>query len=118
MDTSGQLAAHFFREHSGRMVASLARVYGIAHLDTILDAVQDTFETAVKNWRYHGPPDHPRAWLSQVARNKLINALKRQARHSHATEAEAPLLTLSTTDPDPLLAEEPPIDGQLQLLVA
>lgn len=118
MDTSGQLAAHFFREHSGRMVASLARVYGMTHLDTILDAVQDTFETALTHWRYHGPPDHPRAWLSQVARNKLINALKRQARHSHATEAEAPLLALSTTDPDPLLADEAPTDGQIQLLVA
>ncbi|MFB2120856.1 RNA polymerase sigma factor [Parapedobacter sp. 2B3] len=118
MDTSGQLAAYFFREHSGRMVASLARVYGMAHLDTILDAVQDTFETALTHWRYHGPPDHPRAWLSQVARNKLINALKHHARYSHATEAEAPLPALSTTDPDPVLADEASTDGQIQLLVA
>src|SRR5690606_25593040 len=118
MDTSGQLAAHFFREHSGRMVASLARVYGMVHLETILDAVQDTFETALTHWRYHGPPDHPRAWLSQVARNKLVNALKHQARHGHATEAEARLHALSTTDPDPVLADEAPTDGQIQLLVA
>lgn len=118
MDTSGQLAAHFFREHSGKMVASLARVYGMAHLDTILDAVQDTFETALTHWRYHGPPDHPRAWLSRVARNKFINALKHQARYGHATEAEAPLHTLSTTDADPMLADEASTDGQIQLLVA
>jgi len=117
MDTSGQLAAHFFREHSGRMVASLARVYGMAHLDTILDAVQDTFEAALTHWRYHGPPDHPRAWLSQVARNKLINALKRDARHSYADEAAAPLHALSTTDPDPALADEASTDSQIQLLV-
>src|SRR5690606_18972042 len=118
MDASGQLAAHFFREHSGRMVASLARVYGMAHLDTILDAVQDTFETALTNWRYHGPPEHPRAWLSQVARNKLINALKHHARHAHAFDTEAPVHELSTTDPDPELTDEAHTDGQIQLLVA
>ena len=100
------------------MVASLARVYGVAHLDTILDAVQDTFETALTHWRYHGPPDHPRAWLSQVARNKLINALKHQARHGHALETEGPLPALSATDPDPELVDETPADGQIQLLVA
>lgn len=118
MDTSGQLAAHFFREHSGRMVASLARVYGMAHLDTILDAVQDTFETALTHWRYHGPPDHPRAWLSQVARNKLINALKHAARHRPTDETEALPLDTSATDPDPVLADEVSTDGQIQLLVA
>jgi len=118
MDTSGQLAAHFFREHSGRMVASLARVYGMVHLETILDAVQDTFETALTHWRYHGPPDHPRAWLSQVARNKLINALKHHARHGHAPEGDIPLHTPSTTDPDPELTDEVSTDGQIQLLVA
>lgn len=118
MDASGQLAAHFFREHSGRMVASLARVYGMAHLDTILDAVQDTFETALTHWRYHGPPEHPRAWLSQVARNKLINALKHNARYGHAPATEIPLHALSTTDPDPVLADEGSTDGQIQLLVA
>jgi len=118
MDTSGQLAAHFFREHSGRMVASLARVYGMEHLDTILDAVQDTFETALTHWRYHGPPEHPRAWLSRVARNKLINALKHASRHSRAAEPEALLQDMPTTDPDPVLADEASTDGQIQLLVA
>jgi len=118
MDTSGQLAAHFFREHSGRMVASLARVYGMEHLDTILDAVQDTFETALTHWRYHGPPEHPRAWLSRVARNKLINALKRTSRYSHVDEMEIQLRGVSATDPDPVLTDEESTDGQIQLLVA
>ncbi|PPL03961.1 RNA polymerase sigma factor [Parapedobacter indicus] len=118
MDTSGQLAAHFFREHSGRMVASLARVYGMEHLDAILDAVQDTFETALTHWRYHGPPHHPRAWLSRVARNKLINALKHASRHHHVGDTEALLHDVSTTDPDPWPADEANTDGQLQLLVA
>src|SRR3546814_16319669 len=103
MDPSGQLAAHFFREHSGRMVASLARVYGMAHLDAILDAVQDTFETALTHWRYHGPPAHPPAWLSPVARNKLINALKHHARHGHAPEPDVPLPDLPPTPPQPHL---------------
>src|SRR3546814_13591496 len=114
MDPSGQLAAHFFREHSGRMVASLARVYGMAHLDAILDAVQDTFEPALTHWRYHGPPEHPRAWLSQVARNKLINALKHQARRGHAMAKAAPFHELSTPHPDPELSDTATPDGQTQ----
>ncbi|RQP14371.1 MAG: hypothetical protein EAS52_17545 [Parapedobacter sp.] len=100
------------------MVASLARVYGMEHLDTILDAVQDTFETALTHWRYHGPPEHPRAWLSRVARNKLINALKRTSRYSHVDEMEIQLQGVSATDPDPVLTDEESTDGQIQLLVA
>ncbi len=119
MDDSERLAAHFFREHAGRMVASFARVYGMHHLDDILDAVQDAFETALVHWRYHGTPDNPPAWLSRVARNKLVNTLKRASRHISASGTEILLQNEAIAGAEPLPdEEETDIDSQIQLLIA
>ncbi|SEK71846.1 RNA polymerase sigma factor [Parapedobacter koreensis] len=118
MEDTGQLLAHFFREHSGRMIASLARVFGIAQLDNILDAVQDTFETAVSHWRYHGMPADPPAWLLRVARNKLVNTIKRSARQVPLKDVH--MAQVSTADGDPFfsIGDGTATDSQVQLLVA
>lgn len=118
MDATGRLAAHFFREHSGRMVASLARVFGMEHLDNILDAVQDTFETALSHWRYHGVPADPPAWLSRVARNKLINTLKRSSRHAPFEELHTAMVPPDDADPYAAIDDQATADSQVQLLVA
>jgi len=79
-NSTSQITAHHFREHSGMMVAALTRDYGLSKLDSVMDAVQDTFETAISKWQFSGVPDNPSAWLMKVARNKLINMLKRESR--------------------------------------
>ncbi|SKB57920.1 RNA polymerase sigma-70 factor, ECF subfamily [Parapedobacter luteus] len=117
MDATGQLVAHFFRQHSGKMVASLARVFGMAQLDNILDAVQDTFETAMSHWRYNGMPADPPAWLSRVARNKLINIINRAARQTTIEAMEASIVAAQGETP-PVVEDEEAADSQVQLLVA
>jgi len=109
-----RLTAHLFRENAGKMTAVLVRLYGIDSLDTITDAIQDTFESALLKWRYSGVPENPSAWLIKVARNKTINALKRDARSVTAlTSALA-----NNTEPEVVFSEYEITDSQLRLLLA
>ncbi len=74
------IADHLFREHSGKMTAVLCRIFGLQHLDSIQDVVHDTFLEALTRWRYRGIPKNPEAWLLKVAKNKAVNAFKRDGK--------------------------------------
>lgn len=65
-----------FRELHGPLVSALVRSFGSAHLDDILDAVQDAFLSAVQSWPHHGQPESPLAWLRTVATRRLIDRLR------------------------------------------
>ena len=67
---------HLFRHHSGKMVSVLTRIFGLKHLDTIEDAVQDTFIKASMAWRTQ-QPEHPEAWLTQVAKNRVLDIFRK-----------------------------------------
>lgn len=67
---------HLFRHHSGKMVSVLTRIFGLSHLETIEDAVQDTFIKASITWRNH-PPENPEAWLNTSAKNRVIDILRK-----------------------------------------
>ncbi len=71
------LVEHLFRREAGKIVSVLVRHFGIAQLKSAEDAVQDALLEATQIWPYRGVPDNPPAWLFRVAKNKLINALKR-----------------------------------------
>jgi RNA polymerase sigma-70 factor (ECF subfamily) len=114
------LTAHLFRENSGKMVAVLSRLFGLHHIDTVMDVVQDTFESVLTQWRFSGVPDNPSAWLMKVAKNKAINALKRE----NKTKSFSPSLYLTHFDDsfenqfDILLSPKEIQDSQLRLLFA
>ena len=71
---------HLFRHRAGQMVATLGRIFGFEHLDAIEDAVQDALVQALKRWPFEGEPDNPGAWLTQVAKNRLLDRLRRGQR--------------------------------------
>jgi len=71
-----KLLDHLFRHHSGKMVSVLTRIFGLAHLETIEDAVQDTFVTAALKWR-NKVPDNPEAWLTQAAKNRVLDIFRK-----------------------------------------
>lgn len=97
------------------MAAVLSHRFGLEHLETILDCIQDTFESALIRWRYGNIPDNPAAWLMTVSRNKLINALKRKAK----TRLEEHIsLPGNEEQPDPAIDEQQIRDSQLRLLLA
>ncbi|HET6997607.1 MAG TPA: RNA polymerase sigma factor [Solirubrobacterales bacterium] len=64
-----------FREESGRAVASLIRVLG--DFDLAEEAVQEAFIVALERWPRDGVPSNPGAWITQVARNRAIDRLRR-----------------------------------------
>ena len=66
---------HLFRHHYGKMVAILTRFFGLSYIETIEDAVQDTFIKATSQWRTK-IPDNPEGWLNRVAKNRTIDILR------------------------------------------
>jgi len=66
---------HLFRHQFGKMVSILTRIFGLEHLETIEDAVQDTFIKALKAWR-NQIPENPEAWLTAAAKNRIIDLLR------------------------------------------
>ncbi|HEY0710519.1 MAG TPA: sigma-70 family RNA polymerase sigma factor [Polyangia bacterium] len=77
-----RLAERFFRDQHGQLVATLARVAGLQHLELAEDAVQSAFTTAIETWPRTGAPSDPAAWLYKVAYNRLIGDLRRRATRS------------------------------------
>ncbi len=71
-----KLIDHLFRHHSGKMVSVLTRIFGLAHLEIIEDAVQDTFIKASITWRKQFP-DNPEAWLTQAAKNRVLDLFRK-----------------------------------------
>nr|WP_299382456.1 sigma-70 family RNA polymerase sigma factor [Allomuricauda sp.] len=68
---------HLFRNEYGKVVALLTSKFGISYVEQIEDAAQDTFLKAMQVWGYKSVPDNPTAWLYRVARNALIDSLRK-----------------------------------------
>lgn len=67
-----------FRHEYGRIVGGLVRQFGMMHLDLVEDAVQEAMVAALGTWRHGQMPMVPGAWLRRVARNKLVDSLRRR----------------------------------------
>jgi RNA polymerase sigma-70 factor, ECF subfamily len=65
-----------FRQESGRAVATLIRV--LRDFDAAEEAVQEAFVAALERWPRDGVPANPGAWITQVARNKAIDRVRRE----------------------------------------
>jgi len=64
-----------FRRESGKIIAGLIRVSG--SFDLAEEAMQDAFAIALVSWA-NGLPDNPAAWITAVARRKLIDYARRE----------------------------------------
>jgi RNA polymerase sigma-70 factor (ECF subfamily) len=60
------------------MVATLTRIFGTHNLALAEDVVQDTFCRAFEVWKIRGVPENPSAWLMATAKNRAIDALRRE----------------------------------------
>jgi len=69
---------HLFRHQSGRMIATLTRIFGPRRLDLAEEVVQDALVKALELWPFQGVPDNPSAWLVQVAKNRALDAIRRE----------------------------------------
>jgi len=78
MNESTSLAAveTVARDSYGRLIAYLAARSGdVAGAE---DALGDAFVAALKRWPDEGVPEKPEAWLLHVARNRIIDAIRRK----------------------------------------
>ena len=73
-----ELDDHLFRRESGRMVATLTRIFGVHNLALAEDVVQDAFCRALEVWKFRGVPENPSAWLMAVAKNRALDVLRRE----------------------------------------
>ena len=75
-----------FREESGRVVATLVRLFG--DIDLAEEMAQEAFLVASERWPATGLPPNPGGWLTTTARNRGIDRLRREAsrddRHAQA----------------------------------
>jgi RNA polymerase sigma-70 factor (ECF subfamily) len=66
-----------YREHYGRILASLIRALG--NFELAEDALQDAFAAAVEQWPREGVPNNPAGWIASTARHKAIDRARRHS---------------------------------------
>jgi len=61
------------------MVSTLTRILGPRNLQLAEDVVQEALVRALELWPHRGIPANPAAWLIEVARNRALDVLRREA---------------------------------------
>ena len=84
------------RASYGKLLARIAARTG--DIMAAEDALSEAFAEALKTWPAKGVPDQPEAWLTTVARNRLIDAQRRGQRM--VVTDEVPGMTALTVDSD------------------
>lgn len=112
------LVEHFFRREAGRLVAVLTRIFGWRNFDLVEDMVQATLVGALQSWRLRGAPDNPSAWIQRVARNKILDALRRDRVGQRVREAWSAARPFSSEGLDELFLDTEIEDSQLRMMFA
>lgn len=73
-----EIEEHLFRHEAGRLVAVLARLFGIQNLALAEDVVQEAFCRALQTWKFHGIPTNPAGWLVATAKRQALDVLRRE----------------------------------------
>src|SRR5260370_20353564 len=99
------------RDSYGRLVAYIASRTG--DIADAQDALSEALVAALENWPTNGVPDKPEAWLLHVARNRLIDASRRE---QPRRDAEPLLLQLAEEAETTTTEHESFPDERLKLL--
>jgi predicted RNA polymerase sigma factor len=86
-----QLGDHLFRRESGRIVATLTRIFGVHNLALAEDVVQDAFCRALEVWKFRGVPENPSAWLMVTAKKPRARRASTRAHRPHLRPRTRPL---------------------------
>lgn len=105
---------HLFRHHSGKMVSILTRIFGFSNLETIEDAVQDTFIKASITWRKE-IPENPEAWLTKAAKNRVIDIFRKVNTEKNHTNQLKGTDTIAINE---LFLDDEIEDAQLRMIFA
>jgi RNA polymerase sigma-70 factor (ECF subfamily) len=109
---------HFFRHEAGRLVAVLTRIFGWQNFDLVEDMVQATLLDALESWRIRGVPDNPSGWVHRVARNKILDALRRDRIGQRITQEWGARRPPHEESLDELFLDAEIKDSQLRMIFA
>jgi RNA polymerase sigma factor (sigma-70 family) len=112
------LVEHFFRREAGRLVAVLTRFFGWRNFDLVEEMVQATLLDALVSWRTRGIPENPSAWVHKVARNKVLDALRRSEIQRRVTLEWAASRHAPRAGIDDLFLDTSIDDSQLRMIFA
>lgn len=113
------LPDHFFRHETGRIIATLSKIFGLKNIDLVEDATQDACGRALEVWSIRGLPENPSGWLMAAAKNRAIDILRRERRsRTFSTEYGQLLNSEWTLSPlvDELMDLNAIKDDQLRLM--
>ena len=113
-----QLLEHLFRHESGKMVATLTRIFGVEHWNLAEDVVQEALSRALQTWPYRGVPENPSAWIMRASRNLALDVIRRQ-KTFRAKEGEiARLMERDGSAPEAAIFSENEIaDDRLRMML-
>ncbi|QEG24166.1 RNA polymerase sigma factor [Mariniblastus fucicola] len=77
-ESADSLVEHFFRHEHANLVSVLSRVFGLARLELIEETVQAAMLQAMNSWKQNGLPKNPAAWIHRVAKNRILDELRRE----------------------------------------
>ncbi|MEM9674685.1 MAG: sigma-70 family RNA polymerase sigma factor [Bacteroidota bacterium] len=109
-----KIVDHLFRHQYGKMVAILSRIFGLAHLELVEDAIQDTFIKATLQWR-NGIPGNPEGWLTQAAKNRVVDLLRQiNAEHERYQKVSHGSIALEISE---FFLDHEVADSQLRMIL-
>ena len=108
---------HLFRNEYGKVISILTHKFGTSRLQQIEDVAQDTFVKAMQVWAYRSVPDNPTAWLYRVARNALIDVLRRDQKMTYK-EKESSLVSEEADKENEFALDDIISDSQLKMIFA
>src|SRR5438309_8988700 len=100
-----QVVEHFFRHEAGKMISTLARIFGIEHLNLAEDVVQEILARALQTWPYYGILRNPSAWIMQVAKNLALDLIRCEKVFRNKKNEIAHLMEQVSADSNTVVAE-------------
>ena len=113
-----KLIPHLFRTEYRKIVSVLCKRFGFDQIEIAEDIASDTFLTAAQTWGIKGLPQHPVAWLYNVAKNKAKNYLQRSTVFDSKIVPELKINTTSIPNTEIDLSVQNINDSQLQMMFA
>lgn len=111
-----QLVEHFFRHESANLIAVLTRAFGIRRLDLVEDMVQVAMLEAMHAWKQRGIPENPAAWIHRAAKNRILDALRREKSYGKALTLSGQSITDQESTVDNWLEAEQLPDSLLRMI--
>jgi RNA polymerase sigma factor (sigma-70 family) len=111
------LVEHFFRHEAARLVSVLTRLFGWQNFELVEDMVQATLLDALSAWRAQ-VPDNPSGWVHRVAKNKILDALRRKKVDQRVSAALAGASAAAENGIDDFFLDTEIEDSQLRMMFA